>query len=250
MLDGTRRLRDKEGKEVNHFFCQSSFAEYCIVPERAAVKIDPSIPLEQVAVLGCGATTGIGAVLNTAKVEAGSSVAIFGCGGVGLSAIMGAKLVGAGKIIAVDILDNKLEMAKDLGATHTINSKKENPVEKIQELTAGGANYSFEMIGNLEVINQAFEATRPGGMVVVVGAPPAGKRLSIDPWGFLMEKVMTGSAAGSLRPRIDIPRYVELFKAGKLPLDKLISQTLPLDRVNDAFAALQGGEVARSVLIP
>jgi NDMA-dependent alcohol dehydrogenase len=250
MLDGTRRLKDKDGNEINHFFCQSSFAEYCVISEGSAVKIDPDISLDKVAVLGCGATTGIGAVLNTAGVEAGAKVAIFGCGGVGLSSVMAAKLAGASKIIAIDIRDNKLEMAKDFGATHTINSAQENPVEKIQELTAGGgADYSFEAIGNADIITQAFDATRPGGMTIIVGAPPVGARVNIDPWAFLMEKVLTGSAAGSLRAQVDIPRYIELFKAGKLPLDKLVSKTFPLDRVNEAFEAMEKGEVARGILI-
>jgi Zn-dependent alcohol dehydrogenase len=249
MPDGTRRLKDKAGNEINHFFCQSSFAEYCIISEGSAVKIDEDIPLEKVAVLGCGATTGIGAVLNTARVEAGSRVAIFGCGGVGLSSVMAAKLAGASKIIAIDIRDNKLKMARGFGATHTINSTRENPVEKIQELTGGGSDYSFEAIGDVGIIAQAFDAIRPGGMTVVVGAPPVGIKVSIDPWAFIMEKVLTGSAAGSLRPQVDIPRYVELFKAGKLPLDRLVSKTFSLEKINDAFDAMNKGEVARSVLL-
>jgi len=174
MLDGSRRLRKPDGVELSHFFCQSSFAEYAVVDERTAVKIRDDAPLDKVCVMGCGASTGIGTVVNTAKVEAGASVAVFGCGGVGLCAIMASRLVGAGKIIAVDVVEGKLDLASEFGATHTINARKENPVEKVREITLGGADYSMEFIGNVDAMAQAYDSTRPGGKAIVVGAAPVG----------------------------------------------------------------------------
>jgi len=249
MLDGTTRLKKKDGQTLYHFFAQSSFAEYCVVNESTAVKVRDDIPLEEIATLGCGATTGIGAIVNTAQVEAGASVAIFGCGGVGLSAIMAAKMVGAGKIIAVDILDNKLDMAKEFGATHPINSSKEDPAEKIKQITGGGCDYALEVIGNVNVMAQAYDSIRPGGKLVIVGAAPVGAKVSFDAFTLLFGKTIVGTAGGHLRPSIDIPRYVELYAEGKLPLNKLVSRKLPLEEINKAFEAMEKGEVARSIIV-
>ncbi|MDY6863106.1 MAG: Zn-dependent alcohol dehydrogenase [Thermodesulfobacteriota bacterium] len=249
MIDGTKRLSKENGAELNHFFGQSSFAEYAVVDERSAIKIREDAPLDKVAVFGCGATTGIGTIVNTAKVEAGARIVIFGCGGVGLSAIMAARMVGAGLIIAVDIMESKLKMAQEFGAHIAINSSMENPVERILEITNGGADYTFEFIGNVNVMEQAYNSSRPGGLTVIVGSPPAGEKLSIDPMGLLTEKTIMGTAGGSLRPGIDIPRYVELYMQKKLDLDKLITKSFPLEDINRSFETMEKGEVGRSVIV-
>ncbi|MBI1986911.1 MAG: Zn-dependent alcohol dehydrogenase [Nitrospinae bacterium] len=249
MMDGTRRLRNREGEELSHLFAQSSFAEYAVVTERSAVPIRKEAPLEKMAVLGCGATTGIGAVLNTARVEAGTRVAVVGCGGVGLSVILGAKLAGALQIIGVDISKRKLRIAQDFGATHTIDSSREDLVQRVQELTEGGADYVFECVGHPDLMSQSFDATRAGGKTVIVGAAPMGAKVSVDALSLLMEKTLVGTPAGSLRPAIDIPRYVNLYLEGKLELDRLVTCTYPLEKINEAFGAMQRGEVARSVIV-
>jgi len=249
MIDGTRKLKRENGEALNHFFGQSSFAEYCVVDVRSAIKIRPDAPLDKVAVLGCGATTGIGTIVNTAKIEAGARIAVFGCGGVGLSAIMAAKMVGAGLIIAVDIMESKLKMAQDFGAHIIIDSSKVNAVEKILEMTHGGVDYAFEFIGNVNVMEQAYNCSRPGGLTVIVGSPPMGQKLSIDPMGLLTEKKIMGTAGGSLRPGLDIPRYVELYMQKMLDLDKLVTNTFSLEEINKAFEVMEKGEVGRSVIV-
>ncbi len=249
MADGTMRLRRKNGEVLHHFVCQASFAEYAVVEEEAVVKVGDDAPLDVVCLLACGASTGIGAVVNKAKVEAGSSVAVFGCGGIGLSVIMAANLVGALKIFAVDMLESKLEIARKLGATDLINASKEDPVAKIQEACGGwGVDYGFEAIGNPAVIAQTYNATRPGGMTVVLGIAPLGATFAIEAWRFLGDTVLTGCAAGCVRPRYDIPRYVDLFMAGKLPLDKLVSARYPLRRINDAIQDALDGKIIRGVI--
>jgi S-(hydroxymethyl)glutathione dehydrogenase/alcohol dehydrogenase len=250
MADGTKRLTRKNGEELSHFMAQSSFAEYAVVGESAAVKVRDDAPADVVCLLGCGASTGIGAVVNKAKVKAGSSVAVFGCGGVGLAVIMAAKLVGAQPIFAVDLLDSKLETAREFGATNTINASSEDPVMKIAAECEGGVQYSFEVIGNPEVITQAFHCVypRPGGMAVVLGLAPIGATFSIEAWRFMREVVITGCTVGSIHPKIDIPRYVDLFMAGKLPLDKLVSERYPLDRINEAVKDALDGKIVRGVI--
>ena len=194
--------------------------------------------------------TGVGAVVNTAKVEMGSSVAVFGCGGVGLNVIQGARLAGAAKIIAIDMLDNKLELAKQLGATHAVNASKEDPVAKVREIVAGpGADYAFEVIGLPAAITQAFNMARRGGEAIVVGMAPLGSEAVISAPAFLSEKVLRGCLYGSTRPRYDMPRILDLYMAGKLKLDELVSRTYPLEGINDAFMAMKNGEVARSVVV-
>jgi len=250
MLDGTRRLRRKDGTELNHIFCQSSFAQYAVVSERTAIKVRDDAPLDKVCLLACGSTTGIGAVLNVAKVPAGASVAIFGCGGVGLSALLAAKYANAGRIISIDALDWKLDLAREMGATDTVNATKEDPVERIRALTRAGVDFSFECVGKPETIAQAFDAIRPGGMTVVSGGVPRGQKVSIDGFSLLLQKVLTGATEGATVPARDIPLYVELFMAGKLPIDRLISRTYSLDQINEAFAAFERGEIIRGVIIP
>jgi S-(hydroxymethyl)glutathione dehydrogenase/alcohol dehydrogenase len=248
MSDGTTRLKRINGDQLHHFLCQASFSEYAVIEEEAAVKVRDDAPLDVVCLLACGSSTGIGAVVNKAKVEAGSSVAVFGCGGIGLSAIMAADLVGALKIYAVDLLDSKLEMAHKLGATHLINASREDPIERIQAENGWGVDYSFEAIGRPEIITQAYNATRPGGMTVVLGIAPLGSTFTIEAWRFLGDMVLTGCAAGCLRPRVDIPRYVDLFMAGKLPLDKLVSARYPLAEINNAIEDTLDGKIIRGVI--
>ncbi|MEE9490679.1 MAG: Zn-dependent alcohol dehydrogenase [Dehalococcoidia bacterium] len=250
MADGTKRLRRKNGDELSHFMAQSSFAEYAVVEESATVKVREDAPLDVVCLLGCGASTGIGAVINKARVKAGSSVAVFGCGGVGLATIMAAKLVGAYPIFAVDLLDSKLEMARELGATNLVNASKDEPVMKIAAECGGGVDYSFEAIGNTEAMTQAFHSVypRPGGMALVLGLAPIGATFSIEAWRFMREVTITGCVVGSIRPKIDIPRYIDLFMAGKLPLDKLVSAHYSLDKINDAIKDTFDGKVVRGVI--
>jgi S-(hydroxymethyl)glutathione dehydrogenase / alcohol dehydrogenase len=194
--------------------------------------------------------TGVGAVLNTARVEAGASVAVFGCGGVGLNCIQGATIAGAEPIIAVDLRDNKLEMARLFGATHTVNAAEVEPVARIQEITGGkGAHYAFEAIGlSGEPFRQSIECTRKRGVTVFVGHAPHGTPVDFDARMLMPEKMVIGSMYGTCRPRIDVPRLLGLYRAGKLKLDELVTRTYPLEHVNEAFAALAGGQVARSVL--
>lgn len=248
MADGTKRLKRKNGEELCHFMCQSSFAEYAVVEEEVAVKVPDDTPLDIVCLLGCGGSTGIGGVVKKARVEPGSSVAVFGCGGVGLSAIMAARLAGALRIFAVDIADNKLEKAKELGATDLINSSKEDPVQKIRDTSGGGVDYSFEAVGNSQVIAQAFHSTCRAGTAVVLGMAPFGSTVTIDNYTLLEERVLTGCGAGHLYPRIDIPRYVNLFRAGKLPLDKLVSARYPFEQINTAIKDALDGKVMRAVI--
>ena len=250
MADGSKRLRRKNGDELNHFMAQSSFAEYAVVEGSATVKVRDDAPLDVVCMLGCGASTGIGAVLNKAKVTAGKSVAVFGCGGVGLATIMTAKLVGAQPIVAVDLLDSKLEMARELGATHLVNASKDDPVTAIAMECAGGVDYSFEAIGKTSVMTQAFHSVypRPGGMAVVLGLAPIGETFAIEAWRFMRELVLTGCTVGSIRPQLDIPRYIDLFMAGKLPLDKLVSARYSLEQINEAVKDTLDGKVMRGVI--
>ena len=250
MTDGTKRLKRKNGEELSHFMAQSSFAEYAIVHESAAVKVREDVPLDVVCLLGCGVSTGIGAVINKARVKAGSSVAVFGCGGVGLATIMAAKLVGARQIIAVDMLDKKLEFARELGATDLVNGSKDDPVAKIADIAAGGVDYAFEAIGNTTAMTQAFHSVyaRPGGMAIVLGLAPIGSSFSIEAWRFMREVTITGCTAGSVRPQIDIPHYIDLYMAGKLPLDKLVSAHYTLEQINKAIKDTIDGKIMRGVI--
>ncbi len=245
--NGTKRLH-KGDQEINHFFCQSSFAEYTVVHERTAVKVREDAPLDVVCLLGCGTSTGVGAVINRSGMRAGESMVIYGCGGVGLSAVMAAKLSGAGKLIAVDMLDMKLEKAKELGADYVINASQENPQERIMEITGGGADYAIESIGNVNVIAQAFGSIHSGGKCIVAGMAPFGDMISIAGFEFLLGKTITGTLQGNIRAQTDVPRYVDLYMMGKLPIDKLITRYYSLDRINEAFEALEKGEVIKSII--
>jgi S-(hydroxymethyl)glutathione dehydrogenase / alcohol dehydrogenase len=249
MPDGTCRLR-KDGTFLHHMVGLSSMAEYAVVAERACIKLPPEVSLQTACLVGCGVMTGVGAAINTAKVEAGSSAVVIGCGGVGVNVIQGCVLSGAATIIAVDLLDNKLEAAKQFGATHTINPQRQDALKTIRSLTEGrGADYAFEVIGFGKTIELAYAAIRRRGTAVIVGAAAREDRVTLPAASFLGEKILKGSAYGSSRPRVDLPRLIDLYTMKKLKLDELVTRTYPLAEVNQAMIALEKGEVIRSVLL-
>ncbi len=248
MFDGTSRL-SKNGSILHHFSRTACFAEYAVVPESGAVPVSDEMPLDKACLAGCAVMTGIGAVVNTAQLSAGATVMVLGCGGVGLNIIQGAALRGARKIIAVDMLDNKLEYAKLFGATNCINSSKIDATKEVVEISGGGVDYAFEAVGNVSTVRQAYDMLGPGGTLVMVGMAPEQKEFSINalslPRG---EKTITGSWYGGARPWVDLPLLTKLYLDGKIQIDPLISRSYPLDRINDAFRALVAGEVARSII--
>jgi S-(hydroxymethyl)glutathione dehydrogenase/alcohol dehydrogenase len=237
------------GATVNQFANISSFAEHMLLHENAIVKIRDDMPLDRAALIGCGVMTGVGAALNTAKVEPGSTVAVFGAGGVGLAAIQGAHIAGARMIIAVDVVESKLALAKELGATHIVDASSHDPVPAIRELTGGGVDYAFEAIGLKDVAVQAFECLTPGGTATVIGMIPPGQKVEIEGRMFLSERKIQGSSMGSNRFRVDMPRYIDFYFQGRLHLDEMITRRGRLEDVNEAFRAMKAGEVARTVLV-
>ena len=239
----------KNGDRMYQFANLSSFAEQILTHEHAVVKIREDMPLDRAAIIGCGVTTGVGAALRTARVEPGSTVAVIGCGGVGLSVVNGAEIAGAGRIIAIDRIDSKLELARKFGATDVIDASQGDVVQKVQDLTQGGVHYSFEAIGLKETAEQAWQMLRNGGTATVIGMIPLGQKIELHGADFLLEKRIQGSTMGSNRFRIDMPRFVDFYLAGKLKLDDLISHRISLDQVNDALDALKTGEVARQVIV-
>ncbi len=227
----------------------SSFAEQILCHEHALVKIRDDMPLDRAAVIGCAVMTGAGAVFNTAKVEPGTTVAVIGCGGIGLSSINGADIAGAGRIIAIDISDSKLETARKFGATDVINASEVDPVKAVRELTGRGVHYSFEAIGLKETAEQAFSMITSGGTATIMGMIPVGQKIELSGSSFLMEKRIQGSSMGSNRFRVDMPRLVDFYLSGKLHLDEMISKRIKLEQVNEAFEDMEAGAVARSVII-
>jgi NDMA-dependent alcohol dehydrogenase len=248
-LEGTPRVRDAKGAPLGIFSGCGSMAQYATVSAENLIKIDPKIPLDCAALVGCGVTTGVGAVFNTAKVEPGSSVAVFGCGGVGLSAIQGAVIAGARRIIAIDTLEPKLEMAKRFGATDTILFK-DDPVKELKKLTGGGPDYAFECVGSGELAATAYRAIRRGGLAVVVGVAKPSDSTAIRTMTLpFEEKTITGSYFGSCVPRVDFPRLLSLYLAGRLKLEELITRRYSIDEAAQAFADLQTGKNARGVIV-
>ena len=239
----------RENECINQFLRLSSFAEMMLVHENALVKVDPGIGYEQLALLGCGITTGLGAVLKTARINPGCTVAVIGCGGVGLNVIQGARIAGALRIIAIDTVENKLRMAIDHGATDIVNAISQNIVEEIIEITKGGVDYSFDAIGTKITAEQSFDIIRPGGTATIVGLIPQGVKIELDGVGFIDEKKIQGSCMGSNQFRTDIPLYIELYKQGRLQIDSLVSQKLKLKGINQAFEDMKTGEIARSVIV-
>jgi S-(hydroxymethyl)glutathione dehydrogenase/alcohol dehydrogenase len=237
------------GTPVNQFASLSAYAEKMCVHENALVKIDNEMPLDRAALIGCGVTTGVGAVLNTARIEAGSTVAVFGAGGVGLATIQGARIAGARMIISVDTVEAKFKYALEVGATHTVNASKDDPVKAIRTLTGGGVDYSFEAIGLKIAAEQAFDCLKPGGTATVIGMIPVGQKIELDGPSFLREKKIQGCTMGSNRFKVDMPRYIEFYRQGRLKLDEMITRRGKLEDVNEAFRAMKAGEVARTVLM-
>jgi S-(hydroxymethyl)glutathione dehydrogenase/alcohol dehydrogenase len=225
-----------------------TFADEMIVPEAAVIPVDASIPLDVVSLIGCGVTTGVGAALNTAQIKPGSSVAVIGCGGVGIATIQGARIAGAAEILAIDTVDRKLDMAKKFGATHTCLSKDVEAAK--QQLTAGeGFDYVLECVGHPTTIRLCYDLARRGGTAVVVGVGRLDQQISFSAFEFFYgDKTLKGSMYGSANVRVDFPRFLRLWKAGKLDLEGMITRRMPLEQVNEAFRAMQAGEVVRSVL--
>ena len=250
MPDGTSRFY-KDGQPIFHYMGCSTFSEYTVLPEISLAKVNKDAPLEEVCLLGCGVTTGMGAVLNTAKVEKGDNVAIFGLGGIGLSAIIGAKMAGANKIIGIDINGSKFELAKQLGATDCINPKDhDKPIQDvIVEMTDGGVEYSFECIGNVDVMRSALECCHKGwGESVIVGVAGAGKEISTRPFQLVTGRVWRGTAFGGVKGRSQLPAIVEQYLAGEFKLSDFITHTMPLEDINKSFDLMHSGESIRSVI--
>jgi S-(hydroxymethyl)glutathione dehydrogenase/alcohol dehydrogenase len=250
MPDGTSRFSIK-GKPILHYMGTSTFSEHTVLPEISVAKINQSAPLEKVCLLGCGITTGIGAVLNTAKVTPGSTVAVFGLGGIGLSVVQGAVIAKASRIIAVDLNPSKWTMAKALGATDYVNPKDyDKPVQQvIVDLTNGGVDYSFECIGNVHVMRSALECCHKGwGESVIIGVAGAGQEISTRPFQLVTGRVWRGSAFGGVKGRSQLPGYVDRYLSGEIKIDEMISEVLPLEKINDAFELMHEGKVIRSVI--
>ena len=251
MPDHTRRFSCK-GQPLFHYMGCSTFAEYTVVPEIALAKINPAAPLDKVCLLGCGVTTGIGAVLNTAKVEPGSTVAVFGLGGIGLSVIQGAVMAQAGRIIAIDLNPEKFAMATAMGATDTLNPKDVSGdlVEAIKEMTGGGVDYSFECIGNVHVMRQALECCHMGwGVSTIIGVAGAGQEIHTRPFQLVTGRTWKGTAFGGVKGRSQLPGYVENYLQGQIELDRLVTHILPLEEINTAFDLMHEGKSIRSVII-
>lgn len=248
MPDGTTRLR-KDGVSVHQLCAVAGFAERAVVPAGALIKIDADVPLDVVCLIGCGVTTGVGAALNTAQVKPESSVAVMGCGGVGLSIIQGARIAGAKTIIAIDPVASRRALAMTLGATHELDPMAGDVVRSVRKMHSGGVHYAFEAIGRTATIAQCFGMIRPSGLAIMVGVPPATDEVPVRAGGLLQQKALIGSAYGSAVPQRDVPRFVDLYKKGELKLEAMITHRIGLDQVNDAFETMTRGEGARSVIV-
>ena len=251
MPDGTLRFRNGAGEGIRHYAGVSAFSSLATMPEASVVKIPKDFPFTKAALIGCGVITGVGAVMNAAAVRCGSTVAVFGVGGIGLNVVQGAKLVGARQIIAVDVHDHKLEDARAFGATDVVNSSTENAVEAVRALTDGkGAEFTFEAVGNADLIAQAFDATKKGGKCVVVGISRADARSPINVNQLVYaEKSLIGSLYGTTRPRQDLITLIQMHETGQLLLDELITRTWKLEEINEAYDCLVRGEVRRSLIV-
>ncbi|MEX2481878.1 MAG: Zn-dependent alcohol dehydrogenase [Gammaproteobacteria bacterium] len=236
------------GETIHQYADLGAFAEAMLLHHRAVVRIDPDIPLDRAALVGCAVTTGVGAALNTAQVTPGSAVVVFGAGGVGISIIQGARIAGARQIIAVDVNDDKLATALEFGATETLNSSGADVVRQLRKMTRGGADFAFEAVGMPSLLEQAFYCLAPRGTAVLVGAIPTGEHVSVNAGHFFLEKRIIGCMMGSNRFTLDAPRYLELYRQGRLDLDRMVTRHEPLERVNEAFRAMAAGEVTRTVL--
>ncbi len=251
MPDGTSRF-SIGGEAIHHYMGTSTFSNFTVMPEIAAAKIRPDAPFEKVCYIGCGVTTGIGAVINTAKVEAGANVVVFGLGGIGLNVIQGARLVGANMIIGVDLNDDRRALGEQFGMTHFVNPRDagDDLVAHLVELTKGGADYSFECIGNVATMRQALECCHKGwGESVIIGVAPAGAEISTRPFQLVTGRVWRGTAFGGAKGRTQVPQIVDWYMDGKIEIDPLITHTMGLDQINDAFDLMHSGESIRSVIL-
>src|SRR6266480_3181314 len=248
MMPGQARRMSWKGQLMNQAFNLSSFGEQMLVHENAMVKIDDDIPLDRACLVGCGVMTGVGAVFNAAKVEPGATVAVIGCGGVGLSAVNGAALAGAERIIAIDVVPSKLEIARLVGATDTVNARTVDPVQAVKDMTGGGVHYAFEALGTKATAEQAFAMLRPGGTATIIGMVPFGVKIELHGYDFLRDRKLQGTSMGGNRFRVDMPRLLSLWRQGRLKLDHLISGRIKLDQVNDGFAALKSGAPVRQLI--
>lgn len=250
MPDGTSRF-SKNGKSIHHYMGTSTFSEYTVLPEIALAKIHPQAPLDKVCLLGCGITTGIGAVLNTAKVEPGSTIAVFGLGGIGLSVIQGAVMARASRILAIDINPDKFAFAKQLGATDCVNPKDHSASiqEVIVEMTGGGVDYSFECVGNTGLMRSALECCHKGwGQSVIIGVAGAGQEIATRPFQLVTGRVWKGSAFGGVKGRSELPGYVERYLAGEIKVDEMVTHTMDISKINHAFELMHAGQSIRSVV--
>jgi S-(hydroxymethyl)glutathione dehydrogenase/alcohol dehydrogenase len=243
------RLSLEDGTAVAQFTNLGSFAEQQLVHEHALVKVVDDIPLDRAALIGCAVITGVGAVWHTAKVQPGETVAVIGCGGIGLNCVQGARIAGAGRIIAIDRIAGKLALAEEFGATDVVNAAEVDPVAAVMELTGGGVHHAFEAIGLKVTAEQAFAMLRTGGTATVIGLLPLGDKVELPAFALFGERRLQGSRMGSNRFRVDMPRLVDLYLQGRLKLDELVSARIGMGEVNEGFAAMKGGEVARSVIV-
>jgi alcohol dehydrogenase len=249
LLSGARRLTRK-GEPVNHHLGVSAFAEYATVSRRSLVKIDPELPLPEAAVFGCAVLTGVGAVVNTARVSAGQTVAVIGLGGVGLASLLGAVVAGASRVIAVDLADDKLEFARQLGATDTFNARNEGVVDQIRAATGGGVEFAFELAGSIKAMELAYKITRRGGTTVTAGLPPPTANFAFPQVGLVAEeRTIKGSYVGTCVPMRDLPRYIALYRQGRMPVDKLLTHRLKLEEINEGFDRLHEGKAIRQVVV-
>jgi len=249
LLSGARRLH-RNGGDVHHHLGCSAFAEYATVSRRSLVKIDKELPFDEAALFGCAVLTGVGAVINTAKVSAGASVAVIGLGGVGLSSLLGAVAVGARRIVAVDLSDDKLGLARQLGATDTFNPGNPSAIDEIRSATAGGVEFAFEMAGSVKAMELAYKITRRGGTTITAGLPPPNHTFALPQVNLVAEeRTIKGSYIGTCVPIRDLPRYIELYRGGKLPVDRLMSGRLKLDEINLGFDRLHEGKAVRQVVV-
>lgn len=250
LLSGERRLADEDGRPLNHHLGCSVFAEYATVSRRSLVKVDKAVPLEEAALFGCAVLTGVGAVVNTAKVSAGASTAVIGLGGVGLAAVLGAHAAGARQIVAIDLSDAKLEEALRLGATHAVNAGAADAAEQVKALSDGGVEFAFEFAGAVRALDLAWRITRRGGSTVTAGLPPPGAAFALPAVSLVAEeRTLRGSYIGTCVPSRDIPRYMALYRQGRLPVNRLLSGRLALDEINEGFDRLHEGKAVRQVVV-
>ncbi len=250
LLRGTRHLTDATGAAVNHHLGVSGFADYAVTSARSAVVVPSDLPPEIAALFGCAVMTGVGAAVNTANIKSGESAAVFGLGGVGVAALLGARAAGAFPLVALDISEDKLALARSLGAHHTFNARAEDVIDQLLEVTHGGVDYAIESVGSETVLAQAYAATRRGGTTITVGLPAPDRMFSVPAVSLVAEeRTVKGSYMGSAVPSRDLPRYIALYRAGLLPIDKLHTHTLALDEINEAFDRLARGEATRQIIL-